>query len=233
MKNDFSNPDSPQCRQVQEALQRYLDGGECDLSPDFQAHRSVCPSCLSQHQAATLLRAAAKRLPNPEPSSAWTDATVAAILADAAASTQPRRAVWRIVAWATVAAALLLAVGLWKPWQARETVREGTLARASAPPVYVDKSLDEARSIVAELTRRTADGAVQPTRSLLPAEVPASPLAVKDTLPRAVEPVTESLEEIRQGAASGLEPMANSARRAFAMFMKEVPALPPERKPDS
>src|SRR5579864_626264 len=233
MKNDFANPDSTECRLVQEALQRYMDGGNGDLSPELLTHRSVCPNCLSQYQAATLLRGAAKRVPCPSLGSAWTDAAVAAIWADTAARSQPRRAPWRVGAWLTIAAALLLAVGVWKPWQQHEIVREGTLARTSTPPLYVDKGLDEARTLVVDLTRRTADGAVPPTRNLIPAEVPASPLAVKDSLPRAVEPAAESLEEIRHGAASGLEPMANSARRAFAMFLNEVPALPPERKPDS
>ena len=227
------NSDSPQCRQVQEALQRYLDNGEGDFSPELQAHRSACAICQSQFQAAVLLHGAVKRLPSPEPSPVWTNATIAAVLAASVPGVQHRRMVWTIVAWGTIAAALLLAVGLWRPWSERATVGEGTLAKAPALPVYVDKGVNEARSLVADLTRRTADGAVQPTRNLLPADVPPSPLAVKDSLPRAVEPATDSLEEIRQGAASGLEPMANSARRAFAMFLKEVPALPPERKPDS
>jgi hypothetical protein len=237
MTKAFPNSDSPQCRQVQDALQRFLDGGECALSPELQAHRSVCPSCLSEYHAAILLRPAVGRLASPSPSPAWTNATVTAVMAASAPRVQQRRLAWRIAAWAAVAAALLLGLANWRPWSESTIVREGTIARApvdnSASPVYVDKGLSEARSLMAELTRRTADGAVQPTRNLLPTEAPPSPLAVRETLPHAVEPATESLADIRQGAASGLEPVANSARRAFAMFLREVPALPPERKPDS
>jgi hypothetical protein len=237
MTNEFPNADSPQCRQMQEALQRYLDGGECEFSPELVAHRSICANCLAQFHAATLLRGTVGRLPSPTPSPAWTAAAVTLVMTDSSSSLQRRRRIRRIVVWTTVAASLLLGVAMWRPWSASGVIREGALAKApggsSPSPVYVDKGLSEARSLVADLTRRTADGAVQPTRNLLPAEAPPSPLAVRESLPHAVEPATESFEEIRQGAALGLEPMANSARRAFAMFLKEVPALPPERKPDS
>ncbi|HEV3146452.1 MAG TPA: hypothetical protein VGZ47_21375 [Gemmataceae bacterium] len=247
MTNDASNPGSPECRQFDEALQRYLDGGEFDLSPELLAHRTACPACSSQFQAAVLLRSAIKRVPAPMPSATWTNVTMAAMLTDESPSLHRPPIGLRVIAWVSIAAALLVAVAIIRPWSldrfnGRSLAVRTPVSQPPPPildeshsdsPVYLDKGLSEARSIVAEVTRRTADSAVEPTRNLLPAESPPSPLAVRDSLPRAVEPATESLEDIRHGAASGLEPMANSARRAFSMFMKEVPTLAPERKPDS
>src|SRR6516165_8218399 len=116
MPKAFPNPDSPHCRQVQDALQRFLDDGDCDLSPELQAHRSVCPSCLAQYHAAILLRPAVSRLPSPSPSPAWTTATITAVMAASMPRLQPRRLAWRVAAWAAVAAALLLGLAIWRPW---------------------------------------------------------------------------------------------------------------------
>jgi hypothetical protein len=151
----------------------------------------------------------------------------------------------RTLAWLTVAAALLIAVvamrpwspsGYWQQWTSRPQPNPPVVVERNreqtAPPISVDGSLSEAKSMVVSLTRRTADETVEPTRKLLPIEAPASPLAVKDKLPKAIEPATQSLEEIRQGASSGLEPMANSARRAINMFWREVTPPTSERKPD-
>jgi hypothetical protein len=56
-------------------------------------------------------------------------------------------------------------------------------------------------------------------------------LDVVGQFPKAMNPAAQSLEEVRQGAASGLEPVAHSARRALSMFL-DMPPLDRDRKPE-
>ncbi|MFL5341323.1 MAG: hypothetical protein ACJ8F7_14350, partial [Gemmataceae bacterium] len=71
--------------------------------------------------------------------------------------------------------------------------------------------------------RRTADQTIEPTRKLLPEQIETPNLISADLLPQALDPAAHSLEEIRHGAAVGFEPVANSARRAVSMFLREPP----------
>jgi predicted anti-sigma-YlaC factor YlaD len=54
------------------------------------------------------------------------------------------------------------------------------------------------------------------------------------SLPRvdlaSIEPPTRSLREAGQGVSEGLEPVTNSARRAFDLFLRELPPMDGESK---
>ena len=66
------------------------------------------------------------------------------------------------------------------------------------------------------------------TRVLLPSmdEVLLSPME----LPSPLEPT--SLTGAGQGVSAGLEPLADSARRALALFRRDLPPLAPDKKPE-
>src|SRR5439155_8345853 len=139
-----------------------------------------------------------------------------------------------------LAACLLLALGLTRPLRSWLTARKPPttptpveVARDQPPAEAVPMSdhLAAASSAIASLTKRTTDQAVEPTRKLLPDQVEAPSLNVADRLPRAIDPAAQSLQEVRQGAAAGLEPVTSSARRAFSMFRREF-ATEPDRKRD-
>jgi hypothetical protein len=86
----------------------------------------------------------------------------------------------------------------------------------------------EARSAVASLARRTADETVSDGQLFVPTvpvEVPS-----EEVLGPPLEPPAQSLRETGQGVATGLEPVANSARRAFDLFLRDMPPVTPEGK---
>jgi hypothetical protein len=230
---------------VQETIHHFLDGNDPGMPAELQAHCGECASCQSLVHAAFLLRHGTQKFPTPSLPSAWTDKMVNLLLADVEAS---RSHSWlrRYAFWFALTASFLGAIAV-LAWSMKGQLGPHVVSQVStkqdAPvilppakntdvsPVSVDQSLSEARSMVVSLTRRTADDAVEPTRRLLPTDAPSAPMPVQDTLPKSMEPAAQSLEEIRHGASSSFEPMANSAVRAINMFWNEVPPKP-ERKPD-
>jgi hypothetical protein len=77
---------------------------------------------------------------------------------------------------------------------------------------------------VLALARRTADGAVQPTRLLVPNASEAPSMQSEPWQP-AVEPAAQSLAEVGHGAAASFEPVASSAKRAVNLFWRELPPV--------
>ena len=58
-------------------------------------------------------------------------------------------------------------------------------------------------------------------RFLLTAPIP--PMHDATALQETLDTPTRSLREAGQGVSAGLEPITNSARRAFDLFLREVP----------
>jgi len=85
----------------------------------------------------------------------------------------------------------------------------------------------EARSALARLRVRTVDQAVDRTRELLPTMEDS--LLPPMELPPPLEP--PSLAEAGHGVSAGLEPIADSARRAFSLFRRDLP-VGSEKKPE-
>ena len=76
---------------------------------------------------------------------------------------------------------------------------------------------------MAALTTRTADETVAKTKGLLP--------VVTDPIPDKIDPETptdrpaRSLSETGEGVTAGLAPVADSARRAVGLFLRELPPM--------
>jgi hypothetical protein len=152
---------------------------------------------------------------------------VAAILAE-------RRGRQRRQRWARLvvglAAAVLVFVLLDRERQQTRPPLRAVSETAEAPPGSLRESVTEASSAVVNLTRRTADETVGSTRLLLPVVV-ARPPADEPAGTSPLDPPVRSLREAGQGLSAGLEPVTSSARRAFDLFLREVPPMDTENKP--
>jgi hypothetical protein len=163
----------------------------------------------------------------PEPPADLRERVVTRVLADH----RTRRRRWLAVAVGAAAAVLLVAalgVRYW-PRPVEETPRspedQRPFVQVPMPepvPPPLRESVAEASSAVVNLTWRTADEAVGPTRMLWPAVTPPA-LDPPEALAQPLEPPARSLREAGQSVSSGLEPVANSARRAVGMFLRELP----------
>jgi hypothetical protein len=91
----------------------------------------------------------------------------------------------------------------------------------------------EAGSAVVNITRRKADETVGQSWLFWPAVTPP-PLDDPSVLSQPLElggPPARSLREAGQSVSAGLEPVTSSARRAFDMFLRELPPVGAEDKP--
>src|SRR5207244_3173774 len=110
-----------------------------------------------------------------------------------------------------------------------EPVAKMEEAPPSVPPLQ--QSAGEAGSALASLLTRTADETVNQGRMLLPDHVPAPMINAVDDWPATFESPNLPLREAGHGVSAGLEPVASSARRAFNLFLREIPPMPVEEKP--
>jgi hypothetical protein len=100
---------------------------------------------------------------------------------------------------------------------------DSSIAEATPDPVPSPRdSVAEAGSAVASLSRLARDETVEQTRMLLP--VATAPLQLDGaTLPAPLDPSAQSLREAGRGVSEGLQPVTTSARRAWDLFLREVP----------
>jgi hypothetical protein len=220
------------CPEFQEALQRFLDGEAGALGPACEDHRAKCASCHDDYLAAVRLARGLQLRGKPDSPTGLTERLVAAVMADAI-EPSARGATRRILEVLAVAACLLLVIALglrFAPAPNRETPNPSPIAEVpGTAPMTLQKSFADAGSAVASLTRRTADETIEPARKLLTAAAD-SPALKADPIPDMMDPANQSLTRIREGAASGFQPVANSARRAVSLFLRDLP-LDGERKP--
>src|SRR5262249_7851834 len=90
----------------------------------------------------------------------------------------------------------------------------------------IQESVEEAGKAVMALTRRTADETVGQSRLLLTPVLADTPAEKPKPAPTTDAPAP-SLEDVSQTMTAGLETVTTSARRALALFWREIPN--PER----
>jgi hypothetical protein len=93
----------------------------------------------------------------------------------------------------------------------------------SVPSVNLRDSVAQAGSAMASLTSRTADETMAKTKALLPAVVDPS-FSTLDSQPLTGTPA-RSLRDTGESVTAGLEPVADSARRAVSLFFRELPPM--------
>jgi hypothetical protein len=207
------------CAEFHDLLQRRLDGGAG--TGELAAHAAGCSDCRAWLAAVQRLESGLQVLPRPRPGVGSAEKIVASVLTDQRARRRRRYAVRAALA---LAAAILFAILIAQ----RVGQRDQDVAVASlytAPAVQksdrapgherISPSLRESVTGVAQLTIRSADETV---RTFL------TDAAVNNPKP---SPLTASVVSLREAGASvttGLEPVADSAKRAFNLFWRENPA---------
>lgn len=218
------------CLECQERLQDFLDGMRPELDREgVNAHLRDCAPCRELFDAAELFRVHIGRLPQPQPS-----AHLSARIVSTIAQNRQRLRRWR---WVSAAAAAVLLFGagwwtarsLWKPESPAPVVqapptpllKEGPASPGSPPSFH--SQLDEARLATIGLTRAMAEDTQKQIRFLVP-KVP------EPALPSPVGPSPLPYREVTRTMANGLEPVTDSARRAWDMLWRLLPPPEPEKK---
>jgi hypothetical protein len=232
------------CDDYRRGLQAWLDGDSTGAD-GAEAHLAACPACRALDAASRRLRAGLLAAPAPVPPAGLTDRIVAGVLAD---RRQRRRGRRRLVfAGLALAAAACLAVAFLLPkWGRHESAGAHPTGkvivaidpnasenhRDDSPPPPAPPSLNdnmaEATSAVASLARRTADQTLTSGQLFLPPvplEVPP-----EEVMGPPLEPPAESLREAGHGVATGLAPVAATARRAFDLFRRDMPPVASDAK---
>jgi len=210
------------CVACRSLLQRELDGEPRIDGSRLEAHLRACGDCRAFRAGLRRLAEFAARQPVAPPPADFAARMTALVLADrvrpepAPVPSRPSRT-WLLA----LAASLLVGLGF-LGWTL--TPRDGrpepivVIRPPETPPETLRESMREAGSALANLTSKTADEMVERTRHLLPSVTPPS-------LP-AIEPSATSLTQAGSAVAEGFEPVTNSARRAFDLFLRDVPRIP-------
>jgi hypothetical protein len=215
------------CRDYQNWLQSDFDGG-AGIAPGSPEHRASCPDCASLEAAARRLRQGLRLLTVPAVPAGLTGRVVAGVLADRRRRHRFRRRFLGVLALA--ASVLLIALSpLWpRPLPVRETTNRPLQAHKDAAPTpSLRERVAAMAPAVAGLTTRALDWAVDDTRVLLP-------VVDRSLLPSFEAPMPEPANPLRDsgdGMTAALEPLADTARRAFALFRRDVP-LQAAKKPE-
>jgi hypothetical protein len=213
------------CPHYQSWLQSQLDGEEHGDPLAAECHLRTCPECRVLDAAAQRLREGLLAMTPPGPPADLSSRIVGQILHDRRRSRRRR-----VVAWTALAAGLLLTIGMATAWprifpsKPTDSGNSASILPKSehpSPPLRLRESMAEAGYAVASLTSRAADETVGHTRLLIPA-VTGGSLDMVDAAP-ALEAPKQSLREAGLGVSEGLEPVAESARRAVGLFLRELP----------
>ncbi len=211
------------CPECSDRLQQWLDGRTRDAAPGDPP--ALCPACAEWAAAARRLDCGLRLLTPPTPPPHLAERIVAGVAVR-------RRRRYRVVFWAgaaAAAAAVLLSSSPGRligetPRPRRRPPKAPVPRRVPEPPrPYPGESVEEAGSAVASLTSRTADETVAKTKGLIPVIV--DPSLGKFDLQPPLDPPARTLREAGEGVSSGLEPVADSARRAVGLFLRELPPM--------
>jgi hypothetical protein len=228
------------CADCQELMQQRLDDRSLPDQADLDAHLAACPECRSRNSAAFILEQGLRQLVPTAPPVGLSDRIVASVLAEQRSALRLRR---RVLAVAAVAATLLTVAVIGRFWPhveeseptptndsnlVQDAKPTDTLGESHAPGQSLRESVAEAGDAVADLTLGKTGDTVRPAWSWW-SEVFKSPSG-DGQAPAALEPPAQSLREAGNGVSAGLEPVTDSARRAFNLFLREIPPMEPEEK---
>lgn len=215
------------CQEFEDRLQQRLDG---ELAGDAASAEHVlsCSSCRLLQAAASRLEQGLRLLKREDAPQGLSGRVVTQLVVERRQDVRRRRVAF-VGALAASLLFALLAKYAWQPATPVPQPKAPEVAKTEPKAAPLQESAGEAQSALAALLSRTAEETVSQGRLLLP-EVPAPMMAVDDWQPT-FEPPALPLREAGQGVSAGLEPVASSARRAFNLFLREIPPMPVEEKP--
>jgi hypothetical protein len=246
------------CADCQERLQARLDG-EVVPADEMAAHLAACPECRDLEAAARRLQTGLRLLTPPAPPAGFAERLVAGVLADRRRKVRRRLAFAGVVTALAASLLLVFFItpgedGLtpagwvkkkyytikWElipgsQYEDDPSIRSLKQITLNGPPLSEEEpvpslndNMAEATSAVAALARRTADETVGNGQLLVPSV--SLPMPQEDGLTPPLDPPAQSLRDAGQGVATGLEPVAASARRAFDLFRRDIPPVSGEAK---
>jgi hypothetical protein len=240
------------CDQCRLALQAHLDGDPVS-GDDLDAHLHSCADCRALHAAAGRLRVGLLAAAAPTPPAGLSDRIVAGVLKDQRARRRMRRRIVLAVVGLAAAASLVIAVFFrggssgGSLAQVHQSLHDFLFPRPPGRAVLagldrmpdldeelpalpsLNDNMEQATSAVASLARRTADQTMNDGQLLVPSVT--LPMPSEEGVTPTLEPPAESLREAGHGVASGLEPVTHHARRAFNLFLRDMPPVTPDTKP--
>ncbi len=103
--------------------------------------------------------------------------------------------------------------------------RKVAVPNAEAAP-RLAQSVDEARQAFTSLSERWTENAQKQTKLLLPTQpIQIAGLEGEQGSAFELEPAAKSLQQAGKAVADNLQPMATTARRALAYFIRELPSF--------
>jgi predicted anti-sigma-YlaC factor YlaD len=223
------------CRAYQDLLQRKLDGEATVRTPELERHLETCSACRELDAAGSLLLEGLKGLSAPALPTGFSERMTALVLKDRQARRRRVRA--RLLVTAALAACVLLmalAANLLprsgeRKHQPGPLAHDGVKTDEAAHGHALDESVADARAAVVSLSERWTDQAKAQGKVIVSAAnaltFPDMPQVLEQAEPLNLEPAARSLKNAGQEVAMTLEPVTRTARRAFAYFVNELPAL--------
>ena len=223
------------CQQCEERLHELLDGATLLITDSaLDAHLVHCAGCRGLFAAARQLQGRLRSLPTPIPPTDLGQRILAGVLSDAR-----RRRRLRVSVMVGVGLAASLLLGLFGTWTWLHGSHPPEIVAASQrdpeppPPVpspnepSLQENVADATSAVASLSRHTADDALGGAQLLVPPLTLPTPADATPPL----DPPAQVLADTGHGASVSLQPVTNSAKRAFGLFVRDLPPLNPPEKP--
>jgi hypothetical protein len=219
------------CLDCLDLLQNRLDGAAA-LPAECESHFNECAACRAQQQAGEILLAGLKFLSAPQMSVDFAKGMTALVLEDRRSRRQRRRT--RLFVTGALAASLIvmtLAGYFLSPNSRIASVHDDSPAKRPKLPTpnpevtpRLAQSVDEARQAFAALSERFTENAQKQTKLLLPMQ-PMQIAGIEDGQASSLdlEPAAKSLQQAGKAVAENLQPVATTARRAIAYFVRELP----------
>lgn len=211
-----NDPSRPRCAPGIAALQRLLDGDATWDTAEAATHRAICVDC---REELTLSRSLMQM---PDPFVVPSD-MANRVVHGAIRSRRQRNVLQRAGVVLALAASVIIVVVLARPTQHVESIPVTGARVPSKGPELAKKplgeSVTEARDAIVSLTKRTASETRDRSAQLMPNAKLPDALNADDRL--------DALADARNGASKSVEPIRDSARRAFNFILRA--ADPPSR----
>ncbi len=199
-----------ECERFAALVTRLLDREASAETLADDSHMVECASCREMVAIVEQFP-----LPTPKPSMLFTERVVRAADRD---YRQRRRTRWMVRSGAmAIAASVLVAVVAMKPWAAKPNeIVQVPEVKSIVKPVKLEQSFAEAGSAFVSITRKATD------QSLAPA---VNWIASRDAVVPAERNSGSTLANLPNAAKDGIEPIANTTKRAFNLFVRDVAGL--------
>lgn len=233
---DDSELTPPECVPTLARFQQALDGEPVDLTPD--EHTAACPACRERLRAlAVLLGALAEpRAAEPVPAG-FADRVLTALQNERPAAR--RSAFVRYSAWAALAAALLIgvyfALGTSRPPEQPTQPKPNDLVKAepeTAPaprerPVRIGDAVAQASQSLREAPKPLAESVAVAPKLLDALSGPIAWPAAQPMGADVLEPARQAVLELPTAARGALEPVTDTATKAYARFLRDLGSVKP------